>query len=233
MMTRVLLIVAVAAALAGGCQTKPPSDWIPVPLPLEPAPSTKLVVVGTGDTAEAAREAAISQMVHQVILPPSEPENAPTAEFVQSMIRGYNVAGVSRDFLGKYYVTIELTLSQLGINYQELYHSCQTGKREMEVLRKDVEADAQLRQIAEERAQRAAEQLATDRKTFEDRMLKLQGEKKLDEQRIEELSDQRLKDEKALKAYEEQVGALEKERDALKKLLEERRAAPAADGAAQ
>lgn len=231
-MTRTLLmVVVVAAAALAGCQVKPPSDYIPVPLPMVLAPSSKVTVVGKGDSAEAAREAAIAQMVHEVILPPSEPKDVPTAEFVRSLIRGYNVTSVTRDFLGKHYVTIELSISQLGINYQELYHLCETHQQENEALRKDATSEECLRKIAEERAQQAADRLAVERQSFEDRMLELQAQKKLNEQRIQELSDQRLKDEKALKALEEQVEALTRQRDALRKAMDSRNATPASGDA--
>ncbi len=225
-MKRALLMVVMAAASLAGCQVKPPSDYLPVPIPMALQPSSSLTVVGTGDTAEAAREAALQQLAREVILPPTEPENAPTAEFVQNMIRGYNVTSVTRDFLGKYYVTVELTLRQLGINYQELYHVCRTHEQEIEALRKDAASEEHLRQLAEDRAKRAAEQLAAERKTFEDRMLGLQAQNQQNEQRIKELSDQRLKDEQAMKALEEQLEALTKQRDALKKAVDARSAAP-------
>jgi hypothetical protein len=229
-MNRALVIAVTVALLIGGCQTKPPSKWVPVPLPMELAPSTKLTVVGTGATAEEAREAAINQMVHQVILPPSEPEDAPTADFVESLIRGYNVAGVAQDFLGKYYVTIELTISQLGINYQELYHICGMHQKEIEALKKDILSEEQLRKLAEQRAERANERLDQDRKTYENRMLELQAQKKLDEQRIDDLSQQRLKDEKAMRAYEDKIDELKAENAELRRQAQPLRPAPAAPG---
>jgi len=175
-MNRRWSLVILAAVLLGGCQSKPVSKWMPVPVPLTPLPSTKLTIIGTGETAEAAREAAVEQMVHQVILPPSEPESAPTAEFVSSMIRGYDVAGVAQDFLGKYYVTVELTISQLGINYQELYHVAQTYKKEVDVLKKDIESHRQLRELAEQRELRTKGTLEDERKAFKQRELELQSE---------------------------------------------------------
>jgi len=175
-MTRTWPVVILLAVVACGCQSKPVATWMPVPVPLTPLPSTKLTVIGTGETAEAARAAAVEQMVHQVILPPSEPENAPTAEFVASMIRGYDVAGVARDFLGKYYVTIELSISQLGINYQELYHVSQTHKKEADVLKKDIKHHCELRELAEQRQQRAEAALDDERKAFKQRELELQSE---------------------------------------------------------
>jgi len=175
-MTRTWPVVILLAVALLGCQSKPVATWMPVPVPLTPLPSTKLTIIGTGETPEAAREAAIQQMVHQVILPPSEPENAPTAEFVDSMIRGYDVAGVARDFLGKYYVTVELTISQLGINYQELYHMSQTYKKEAEVLKRDVQAERELRELAEQRQKRAQAALKDERKAFKQRELELQSE---------------------------------------------------------
>jgi hypothetical protein len=220
-------MVVVAATALAGCQVKPPSDYLPVPLPMALQPSSSLTVVGTGDTAEAAREAALQQLAREVILPSSEPENAPTAEFVQNMIRGYDVTSVTRDFLGKYYVTVELTLRQLGTNYQELYHVCRTHAQESEALRKDAASEENLRRLAEERATRAAEQLAAERKAFEDRMLVLQAQNQQNEARVRELANQRLKDEKAMKALEEQLDTLTKERDALKKAVDARGAAPA------
>jgi len=175
-MNRTWPVVILLAVLLVGCQSKPVATWMPVPVPLTPLPSTKLTVIGTGETAEAARDAAVQQMVHQVILPPSEPENAPTCEFVESMIRGYDVAGVAQDFLGKYYVTVELSISQLGINYQELYHVAQTYKKEVEILERDVQADRQLRELAEQREQRAKATLEDERKAFKQRELALQSE---------------------------------------------------------
>jgi hypothetical protein len=174
-MNRLSLLMA-AAVLTAGCQSNVVSPLVPLPLPVEPMPSTKLVIVGTGETAEAAREAAINQLVHQVILPPSEPESVPTAEFVASMIRGYNVAGVAQDFLGKYYVTVELTISQLGVNYQELYHANRLVKRELELRKADAQNEKQLRELAQEREQAARTELESQRRQYESRILALTEE---------------------------------------------------------
>lgn len=220
-MTRTLLTVTVAAVLLAGCQTKPVSTWVPFPLPLEPIPSTKLTVVGKADTADEARAAAIQQIIHQVILPPSEPENAPTSEFVESMIRGYNVSGVAKDFLGKYYVTVEMSINQLGINYQELYHRSEIRKKEGDVLRSDVRNERQLRELAEQREALAKKTFDDSRRLYEKRTLDLQAQRKLDEQRIKELSQQRLDDEK-------QIHTLLKELDALKKPTTEPESTPPA-----
>lgn len=211
MKKRMLLLIAVSVVALSGCQTKPPTSWVPVPLPLEPTPSTKLTVVGTGKTAEEAREAAIQQMVHQVILPPSEPESAPTAEFVAHMIRGYNVTGATRDFLGTYYVTVELTINQLGINYQELYSQRELCRQEATALKQDIEAERKLRQVAEERERGARQDLEQDRAGYENRMLELQAQRKLDEQRVRELSEQRLKDEKAMHELQNEIDRLKKQ----------------------
>ncbi len=164
-----------AGVLVAGCQPKVVSPLVPLPLPIESAPSTKLTVVGTGETAEKAREAALEQMVRQVILPPTEPENAPSPEFVASMIRGHNVASVAQDFRKRYYVTVELTISQLGINYQEMYHAAQLHKQECRALRKDAENEEKLRRLVEQRAEKAEEALAEARRRYEDRLLELKA----------------------------------------------------------
>ena len=178
-----MLVVAAALALVAlvGCQPRVVSPLVPLPLPIEPAPSTKLTIVGTGETLEQAREVAINQMVHQVIMPPAEPEDAPTAEFVDSLIRGYNVAQVAQDFLGKYYVTVELTISQLGVNYQELYHKCQLHKRETELLKTDIDTETKRRQLSELKEEEARKAFDAERKSYEERLTALQA-------RIDELS---------------------------------------------
>lgn len=209
--------VLVMLVAAGGCQNKPPATWIPLPLPLEMAPTTKLTIVGKGATAEAARQAAVEQLVRQVILPPTEPENAPTAEFVENMIRGYNVSDVTRDFLGDYYVTVELTIAQLGINYQELYHTARVAQKEAAVLSREIENQRALRRLADEKTQRAATSATEERKRFNDRLLELQARRKLDEQRIGDLSQQRLTDEKTMRQMQDEIKKLQDQVDKLGK----------------
>jgi uncharacterized coiled-coil protein SlyX len=218
---RSLWLAVLVMLVLGGCQTKPPTTWMPLPLPLELAPSTKLTIVGKGATAEAARQAGIEQLVRQVILPATDPASAPTAEFVANMIRGYNVSDVTRDFLGDYYVTVELTISQLGINYQELYHAAGMARKETAVLSRDIENERELRGLADEKARRAADSAAEERKTFNDRILKLQARRKLDEQRISELSQQRLTDEKAVRQMQNEVKTLQEQVDKLSKQVAE------------
>jgi len=171
-----LLLCAAALAVLAGCQPNVVSPLVPLPLPVEPMPTTKLTIIGTGATAEAARTAAIDQLVHQVILPPSEPSQAPTADFVRSMIRGYNVAGVAQDFRGTYYVTVELTISQLGVNYQELYYSRELVKKELELCKQDAQNEADQHKLAVEREQAARRAFEEQRQAYEDRLLALQAE---------------------------------------------------------
>jgi len=176
MMMRWLMCAVAALAVGVGCQPTVPSPLVPLPLPLEPMPTTKLTIVGTGDTAEQAREAAIDQLVRQVILPPSEPSQAPTPEFVRSLIRGYNIAGVAQDFLGKYYVTVELTISQLGINYQELYYSQELLKRELELAKQGSQNESEQLRLAREREQAARQRCDQQRAEYEKRLLDLTTE---------------------------------------------------------
>jgi outer membrane murein-binding lipoprotein Lpp len=204
-----LAAVVLAGALAAGCQTKPVSQWVPVPLPVERAPSTRLTVVGVGETADEAREQAIAHMVHQVILPPSEPAEAPTARFVDSLIRGYDVASVTRDFLGRYYVTVELTISQLGINYQELYSKCSIMEDELKALREDIRTEERLSELAEQRAESRASGLRREQEILRRQVLELQAQRQAAEERLGELQAQRLKDEQQIHALQRRVEALE------------------------
>jgi hypothetical protein len=174
-MIRLLASLAVALVLAG-CQTDVVSPLMPLPLPVEPMPTTKLTVVAIGDTAEAARQEAINQLVRQVILPPTTPEQAPTDEFVRSMIRGYNVARIAQDFRGKYYVTIELTISQLGLNYQELYHVNELARKQVDFSRKDADNEEQQRKMAEAEQQALHGKLEAQRLEYEKRILALTAE---------------------------------------------------------
>ncbi|MBN2584472.1 MAG: hypothetical protein JXL80_15530 [Planctomycetes bacterium] len=177
-MKRMFLAAAMAAALTAGCQPEVVSKYMPVAVPIRLSPATTLTVVGTGDTAEEARQAAINRLVYEVILPPSESgvQTEHVAEFVESMIRGYNVVSTQKDIIGTYYVTIELSVSQLGLNYQELYHRCGLREDEMEVLKKDVEADEQLRIIAEQRAVTAERQLESEKRLYTKRLMEMQAQ---------------------------------------------------------
>lgn len=134
-------LILAAALGAVGCQSAPPSELVPVPVPLMPVPSSSLSVVGVGDTEDEAREAALRTMVLQVILPPAEPEEAVTPEFIASMIRGYDVTSVKRDFTNKCYVTVKLPISQLGANYQELYAKTRRLEAKLESLRQHLDSE--------------------------------------------------------------------------------------------
>ena len=116
-----ILLIA-DAALAAGCQPKV-NRHFPVPLPLQAAPAESVIVVGEGPTAEEARQRAMERLVREILLPGGPEEVLP---FIESMIRGYNVVSTERDLFGRYYVTIELTMAQLAINYQELYGRLET-----------------------------------------------------------------------------------------------------------
>lgn len=175
------LLVGLLVA-APGCQPKVVHKYVPVPLPLAPSPARTLTVVGTGDTAEEAREAAMHRLVHQVILLEAEPENEPASGFVESMIRGYNIVDTETDLLGDYYVTIELPISQLGVNYQELYNRCQLYRSELETTG-ERRADAQrLRELEAERHQGTEEVLKARNEKLLRQVMALQ-------QRIDELTD--------------------------------------------
>lgn len=171
------LLAALAAATAlAGCQPDVVSKYMPVAVPIRLSPATTLTVVGTGNTAEEARQAAIDRLVNEVILPPSEPRKEQPAEFVESMIRGYNVVSSQKDIMGKYYVAVELSVSQLGLNYQELYHRDKARYKEVTILRSESDNERQLRELAEHRADTAARQLEAEQKLFTKRLLDLQTE---------------------------------------------------------
>ena len=175
-MKRSLLAALVAAILLAGCQPDVVSKYMPVAVPIRLSPATTLTVVGTGNTAEEARRAAIDRLVEEVILPPSEPHKERPAEFVESMIRGYNVASARKDIIGKYYVVVELSVNQLGLNYQELYHRCKVGDKEITILLRDADNERQLRELAEHRAATAVRQLEAEQKLYTKRLMDLQTE---------------------------------------------------------
>jgi len=175
-MKRSLLAALTAAIVLTGCQPDVVSKYMPVAVPIRLSPATTLTVVGTGNTAEEARQAAIDRLVSEVILPPSEPRKEQPAEFVGGMIRGYNVASSQKDIMGKYYVAVELSVSQLGLNYQELYHRCKVGDKEAVILRREADNEHQLRELAEHRAATAVRQLEAEQKLFTKRLMDLQTE---------------------------------------------------------
>jgi len=175
-MRSMLLAAVVAATLAAGCQPEVVSKYVPVAVPIRLSPATTLTVVGTGGTAEAARQAAVARLVNEVILPPSETQTETTVEFVESMIRGYNVVSTQQDIVGTYYVTIELSVNQLGLNYQELYHRCKLKESEIAVLESKAAGDEQRRQMADERAATAERQLEAEKRLYTKRLMELQTE---------------------------------------------------------
>ncbi len=171
-----LLAALVAATALAGCQPDVVSKYMPVAVPIRLSPATTLIVVGTGNTAEEARQAAIDPLINEVILPPSEPRKEQPAEFAESMIRGYNVVSSQKDIMGKYYVAVELSVCQLGLNYQELYYRDKARDREVTILRSKSDNERQLRELAEHRAVTIVRQLEAEQKLFAKRLLDLQTE---------------------------------------------------------
>jgi hypothetical protein len=171
-MKSLFVVIALAGLALGGCQVAPPSKFVLVPLPAEPLPPTTIAVIGTGDTPEAAREAAINQLAHRVILPRSEPEKTPPAEFVAALIRGYNIKSTERDLVGRYYVTLELPVTQLGANFQELF----LYKQESDLYKKQLENEKKLRELAEQRNQDTTKSTEEQNKIFTTRILALEAE---------------------------------------------------------
>ena len=169
-------LLLVAALVFAGCEETVVSKYVPVPLPVQPAVVTTLTVIGTGATPEQARQDAIDKLVHKVILPPTEPKSAPPAEFVAALIRGYNIKSTEKTLAGTYYVTLELTVSQLGTNFQELYEKAALEDKESALCKDKVDDERAHRQIAEEKEKAAEKARETDKKTYTDRILQLEQE---------------------------------------------------------
>jgi hypothetical protein len=165
-----------AALVFAGCEETVVSQYVPVPLPVQPAPPTMFTVVGTGATPEQARQDAIDKLVHKVILPPTEPKTAPPAEFVEALIRGYNVKSTEKTLTGTYYVTLQLTVNQVGTNFQELYEKSALQEKETVLLKDKVEDEKAHRQIAEEKQKAAEKAREADTKANTERILQLEQE---------------------------------------------------------
>ncbi len=169
-------LLLIAALVFSGCEPTVVSHYVPVPLPVQPATATTLIVIGTGATPEQARQDAIDKLVHKAILPRTEPKSEPPTEFVEALIRGYNIKSTEKTLTGTYYVTLELPLSQLGANFQELYEKTALENRESVLCKDKVDDEKAHRLIAEEKLKAAETARAADKKTYTDRILQLEQE---------------------------------------------------------
>ena len=172
-----LFSLFLAVFFFAGCgQPTVVSKYVPVPLPVQPSPATMFTVIGTGTTPEQARQDAINKLVHNVILPPTEPKSAPQDEFIEALIRGYNLKSTEKTLTGTYYVTLQLTVSQLGTNFQELYQQAALLDKENVLLKDKVEDERAHRGIAEEKEKAAEKARDADKKSYTDRILQLEQE---------------------------------------------------------
>jgi len=169
-------LLLVAALVFAGCEPNVVSPYVPVPLPVQPATATVLTVIGNGATPEQARQDAIDKLVHKVILPPTEPKSEPPAAFVEALIRGYNIKSTEKTLTKRFYVTLELPISQLGANFQELYEKSALENKESTLCKDKVDDEKAHRQIAEEKLKAAENAREADKKSYTERILQLEQE---------------------------------------------------------
>ena len=112
-------------------------------------------------------------------LPEASPDAAPDAlpsDLVFPDLSQPDGCQVAVDLTGRYFVTLELAVSQLGANFQELYEKCALQDKESVLCKDKADDEKAHRLIVEEKLKAAENARAADKKSYTDRLLQLEQE---------------------------------------------------------